>query len=54
MPLNSLLHDNVHAEGDAGSKTDQVNSGKKHVTRHVSKTMKIWNEKSVTLRLLLF
>lgn len=33
MPLNPLLHDNVHAKDGTGSKTARVNSSEKHVNK---------------------
>lgn len=35
MLINPLPHDDVHAEGDTGSKTDQLNSTKKYVTKTI-------------------
>lgn len=35
MLINPLPHDDVHAEGDTESKTDQVNSSKKYLTKTI-------------------
>lgn len=35
MLISPLPHDDVRAEGDTGSKTDQLNSTKKYVTKTI-------------------
>lgn len=50
--INPLPHDDVHAEGDSGLKTDQVNSSKKYVTKTTKNKDRTAATRNLRLRLL--